>query len=244
MSSAPPGSHCCSRQGRSGVKAGTSGCKLIQIEFLLITLTLIIDPGIRIGYEGPKEVFINLPPHPTASNVPHVLDKDLQKQPAHDRLTIIELPPQPPSVVSPLGLVPKRDGGFRRIHDLFCPRGNSVNDYNPGTYGSSEYVAVNDAIEAILLVGRGAILIKQDLAEAFRHIPIALADRWLLRFLWNGIIYEERFIPFGLRTAPFMFDLFAKALNWMLIAICLWPRVIRYLDNFLTILPPDGRGPF
>lgn len=204
------------------------------------TLTLIIDRGVKIGYEGPKDLFINLPPHPTASNAPDVLDKDLQKQLAHDRLTIIELPLQPPSVVSPLGLVPKRDGGFRRIHDLSCPRGSSVNDYIPGSYGSLEYIAVDDAIEAILLVGRGAILIKRDLADAFRHIPIALADRWLLRFLWNRTIYEERFLPFGLRTAPFIFDLFAKALNWMLIAVCLWPLVIHYLDDFLAILPPNA----
>ena len=27
----------------------------------------------------------------------------------------------------------------------------------------------------------------------------------------------ERFLPFGLRTSPFLFDIFAKCLNWMMI---------------------------
>ena len=27
----------------------------------------------------------------------------------------------------------------------------------------------------------------------------------------------ERFLPFGLRTSPFLFDIFAKGLNWMMI---------------------------
>ena len=32
-------------------------------------------------------------------------------------------------VTSPLGLVPKADGGFRRIYNLSSPKGSSVNDF-------------------------------------------------------------------------------------------------------------------
>jgi len=32
------------------------------------------------------------------------------------------------AVTLPLGLVPKADGGFRRIYDLSSPKGSSVND--------------------------------------------------------------------------------------------------------------------
>lgn len=46
-------------------------------------------------------------------------------------------------------------------------------------------------------------------------------------------------MPFGLRTAPFIFDLFAKVLNWILIAVLFWYLVIYYLDDFLAILAPD-----
>ena len=45
----------------------------------------------------------------------------------------------------------------------------------------------------------------------------------------------ERFLPFGLRTSPFLFDLFAKGLNWMMINKTNG-EVIHYLDDFLGIV--------
>ncbi|KAL8635332.1 MAG: hypothetical protein Q9228_007165, partial [Teloschistes exilis] len=47
-------------------------------------------------------------------------------------------------------------------------------------------------------------------------------------------------MPFGLRTSPFIFDLFAKGLHWMLIAILAWDIILHYLDDFLAVLPPGG----
>ena len=44
----------------------------------------------------------------------------------------------------------------------------------------------------------------------------------------------ENFLRFGLRTVPFIFDLFAKGLNWMLMYAG-W-MAIHYLDDFLAIL--------
>lgn len=183
------------------------------------TLTLIIERGVRIGFQGPQTLFITSPPHPTASDAPDVLDKDLQKQLDNQRLSVVTLPLHPPSVVSLLGLVPKRDGGFRRIYNLLFPKQSSVNDYILDHFGALEYVSIDDAIELILQIGRGTVLVKKDFTDAFRYIPIAIADRWLLRFLWNEVIYKKCFLPFGLRTAPFIFDLFAKDFNWILIEI-------------------------
>ena len=37
--------------------------------------------------------------------------------------------PCPPTIVSPLGVIPKSDGGVRLIHDCSRPKGFSVNDY-------------------------------------------------------------------------------------------------------------------
>ena len=36
---------------------------------------------------------------------------------------------EPPLIVSPMGVIPKPDGGVRLIHDCSLPRGGSVNDY-------------------------------------------------------------------------------------------------------------------
>ena len=52
----------------------------------------------------------------------------------------------------------------------------------------------------------------------------------------------ERYLPFGLRTSPFLFDLFARALNWIMIAILGWSFVLHYLDDFFAILPPQANA--
>jgi hypothetical protein len=136
--------------------------------------------------------------------------------------------------------VPKPDNGWRRIHDLSYPRDLSVNDNIPEPWATLEYTTFDEAINALLLVGKGAILVKRDLSDAFRHIPIAESDQWLLGFFWNGFFYIDRFLPFGLRTAPFLFDLFAKALHWILVAVLFWAVVLHYLDDFFAILPPSA----
>lgn len=46
----------------------------------------------------------------------------------------------------------------------------------------------------------------------------------------------ERYLSFGLRTSPFLFDLFAKALHWILVAVLAWSMVLHYLDDFFAIL--------
>ena len=40
-----------------------------------------------------------------------------------------EVVSEPPRIVSPMGVIPKPDGGIRLIHDCSLPKGNSVNDH-------------------------------------------------------------------------------------------------------------------
>lgn len=85
-----------------------------------------------------------------------------------------------------------------------------------------------------MIVCQGAVLVKKDLSDAFRHIPVAESDWWLLFFKWGEKCFYERFLSFGLRTSPYLFDLFAKRLNWILIK-AQW-RALHYLDNFFAVL--------
>jgi len=54
--------------------------------------------------------------------------------------------------------------------------------------------------------------------------------------MWSG------FLPFGLRTAPYLFNLFTEVFHWILDnelkALGLLVHIIYYLDDFLLILPP------
>ena len=141
-------------------------------------------------------------------------------------------------ISSPLGLVPKSNGGFRRIHHLSHPKGRSVNCNIPKDWGALEYTCFDEPVAMITRIGPGAMLIKKDLADAFRHIPVAECDWWLLGFEWEGAYWVDRFLPFGLRTLPYMFDLFAKGLHWMLVTSG-FEHMLHYLDDFLGIVPPD-----
>ena len=72
---------------------------------------------------------------------------------------------------------------------------------------------------------------------AYRLIPVHPEDRWLQVVEWQGSYYVDPMLPFGLRSAPKIFNAVADALEW-----CLRDRGIRhvyhYLDDFIVIGPP------
>ena len=78
-------------------------------------------------------------------------------------------------------------------------------------------------------------MIKRDLKDAFRHIPVSPQDWWLLGFSWNNKTWIDRFLPFGLRTSPFLFDLFAKGVHWIMAALLSWGLIFQYLDDFFAV---------
>jgi len=116
------------------------------------------------------------------------------------------------AVTSPLGLVPKADGGFRRIYDLSLPKGSLVNDSIDLAWATLHYTRVETILAHVIIAGRGCYLVKRDIKDAFRIMPVLVRSRYLLGFIWKGVIYVECCLPFGLRTAPFLFNLFAKGL--------------------------------
>jgi len=62
-------------------------------------------------------------------------------------------------------------------------------------------------------------------------------DCYLLGFQWNGSAYAEVVLPFGLRSAPFLFIEIADALLWIMRQNGVtWG--LHYIDNFLTIGAP------
>ena len=127
------------------------------------TLAGIIMCGAKIGYSGPSHRLILNKSHPSALQAPEILLRDLEKQRLHDRITQVIGQPIAPFISSPLGLVPKHDGGWRRIHDLSFPPGASVNDGIQKEHGALEYATFDDAMAAVLHQGRGAQMAKKDL---------------------------------------------------------------------------------
>lgn len=77
---------------------------------------------------------------------------------------------------------------------------------------------------------------ERDLKYGFRHIPVATSNQWLLGFYCDESYWMERYLLFGLRTSPFLFDLFARALNWIMIAILGWSFVLQMQRHVAEIL--------
>ena len=119
---------------------------------------------------------------------------------------------------------------------MSAPRGRSVNDGIPKHYGTIVYETFQFALRLIGKAGKGCTLVKRDLKSAFRYVPVSPYDQWLLMYEWNGKIYVELFLPFGLRTAPLIFNLFREAIQWVM--QLKGYNLCHYIDDFLLILPP------
>lgn len=204
------------------------------------TITTIAVSGVRVGFEGSNLGQTRRPNHASAFAHPDVITKSIQSEISKGHLEQIDSLPAN-YFCSPIGLVPKlidgKQTGWRMILDLSSPNGYSVNDGIPKEYGSLVYETLGDAIRLIAQAGKGAVMMKRDLKSAFRHVPIDPCDYWLLLFEWQGKFYVDMFLPFGLRTAPRIFNLFAEALHWIFETLHEW-NVTHYLDDFLFVFPP------
>ena len=121
------------------------------------------------------------------------------------------VPGPPDTVCSALYYVPKSDGGWRRLHNLSSPQGRSVNDQINIQFGHMSFSSIEGVLHYVLLVGKGAIIIKRDMLDAFRNIPVCTDHHKLFGFSCDHLIYEENCLSFGLRTAPFSFQPFIPA---------------------------------
>ena len=57
---------------------------------------------------------------------------------------------------------------------------------------------VDWAIAHIAQLGPEALLAKMDIQRAYRNVPVTPADQHLLGFLWDGNVYIDKVLPFGL----------------------------------------------
>ena len=203
-----------------------------------------IAQGFRIGCNRSK-VKLNTCKHNllSANEYPHVVDEYLAKELEQGRIAdITDMPQAELHVhVSPFGVIPKKHkpGRWRLIFDLSAPEGASVNDGISKDDSSLSYVSIDDIVHCILACGRGSLLAKMDVKEAFRNIPVHPHDRPLLAMRWNGKIYVDKCLPFGLRSAPIIFSAVADALQWMIQQKGV-NHIFHYADDFITVGRPGS----
>ena len=123
--------------------------------------------------------------------------------------------------------------------DLSSPHGHSVNDGISKELCSLQYTSVDEAARRMVHLGKGTLLAKMDIQQAYRNIPVAPEDRHLLGLLWENKIYIDQVLPFGLRSAPIIFSAVADALLWIMTQRgASW--AIHYIDDFLTMGSPGS----
>ena len=125
-------------------------------------------------------------------------------------------------------------GKWRLIVDLSAPEESSVNDGMDTKLCSLQYVKVEDAAREVATQGFNVWMAKVNIQQAYRNVPIHPQDRWLLRMLWEGRIFIDTTMPFGLRLAPKIFTALANAVEWVLRQRGV-RFIIHYLDDFFLV---------
>ena len=94
----------------------------------------------------------------------------------------------------------------RTIYHLSYPEGDSINDYIPKDPYSLQYVRVNDVICILQSLGQGSYMVKTDLKSAL-HLILIHPDNWnLLGIYWQPHFLIDLSLPFGIRSAPYIFS--------------------------------------
>ena len=203
-----------------------------------------IRDGFRIGFD-PSLVSLNSASSNmrSSSEHPSVIDSYLQNEVSFGRVAgPFPAPPFPWLHISRFGVIPKNNqpGKWRLILDLSSPEGHSVNDGIPKPPFTVQYVSVDAFIDGIMSLGRGTLMAKFDVASAYRNVAIHPDDRPLLGMQWRGHYFVDLVLPFGLRSAPFIFTAIADLVEWILVHNYDVTFLRHYLDDFLTLGPPSS----
>ena len=172
--------------------------------------------GLKIPYFGLRNHRISCYPKSLIGNVP-ILKQKIQKEIDAGRVAgPFNNLPFPNLEISPLGLVPKKvSGEFRFIHNLSYPEGHSINDGIPREFCTVQYQNIDNAVALIKQFGKGCLLSKTNLENAYRIIPLSPVDYELMGFLIDKQYYYDKTLPQGLSHSCFLFEVFSTALHWI-----------------------------
>ena len=97
-------------------------------------------------------------------------------------------------------------------YGLSFPKYFSVNDSVDSASLSLSYVSIDYLLSLILSLGRGAMLVKADMKEAYQMIPIHPQDQQLVGVQSKGEVFIDGMLPFSLHSGPKVLSAVADAL--------------------------------
>ena len=203
-----------------------------------------LEHGFRLGFN--HTVQLKSAKKNKASSYQHsgIIDKYLANEVSLGRVAgPFDTPPIPNLHVSSFGVIPKKgqEGKWRLIVDLSSPTGASVNDGINAEDFALQYIKLDQIIGMVSRFGKGALMAKFDVESAYRNIPVSPKDRYLLGLKWRNKFYVDLALPFGLRSAPFIFNSVADLVEWILKTNHSIQDLLHYLDDYITAGPADSR---
>lgn len=191
--------------------------------------------GFKLQYEGPRfPIFSsNLV---SAKQHPNVLQEKIDKEITEGRMAgPFQSPPMLNFHVSPIGIVPKADGGWRMVMHLSYPPSASINHNIDPIHTSVKYTSFDTVIQTISQLGRGTIIAKSDIKSAFRLLKIFPGDFELLGLQFEGKFYFDKCLPFGCSISCKLFEMFSTFLEWLAKERSGFNTIHHYLDDFIFI---------
>ena len=136
----------------------------------------------------------------------------------------------------------EQKGKIRPILNMSYPEGESFND-NVDTEGV-QTVRMSSARQfgqAILKAGKGSLMSKMDMKDAYKHVPAKPSDYRLQGLHFLGAYFVETQQIFGASTAVSNFDNMASTVLDIALAKCDIPRsfVHRTLDDTACVAPAE-----
>ena len=194
--------------------------------------------GFRIPFSGPLPVHCFIQNHHSVLDNISVAMQMIELEKILGRIAgPFSSPPLDNFILSPLGLVPKKDtGSFRLIHDLSFPSGPSVNSGIPREFCTVSYEDFDYFIALLSQVGQGCFISKADIESAFRIVPINPSDYHLLGFSIGGKYYYDKCLPMGSVSCK-LFEDFSCALQWVLQKSLNVLAMTHILDDFIFLSP-------
>ena len=150
----------------------------LDVNFVLWGLT----EGFHISYPSVAGLHSSAHNHPSSLANEHVVSEYIGTEVAAGQMVGPMLPQLFSTVhCSPVGYVPKGKGmgHWRMIVGLSCPHGRSINDGIHPNLASLQYSLVDNAVHFIYMLGCDTLLIKIDLRNAFRFVPVHPQDWYL-----------------------------------------------------------------
>jgi hypothetical protein len=144
-----------------------------------------------------------------------------------------------PFHTSPIGLVPKLNSNkFRMIQDLSFPRNDPHSPSVNSNINSNEFPTIwgmfNSMAKLILSLPDGCLAAMFNISAAYHITPVNPSQQSSLCVFWNGKVYVDRAIMFGLSSSARVFGSIAN----MLVAIYQvagFGPLRKWVDDFFVI---------